>query len=89
MALNVFANGRTILHQGDGLTHVCAVPDVCKTPTPGGPVPIPYVNTASEAMLAKGAKKTKIGGTPIAIARIAQPKLSPPSQTIVACGMTA
>lgn len=27
-----------------------AMPDVCKTPTPAGPVPIPYPNTASNAM---------------------------------------
>ncbi len=34
-------------------------PDVCKTPTPGGPVPIPYPNIA---MLSdgKGCKKVKI-----------------------------
>jgi hypothetical protein len=27
---------------------VLAFPDVCKTPTPGGPVPIPYPNIASQ-----------------------------------------
>jgi len=27
-----------------------AMPDVCKTPTPAGPVPIPYPNTAQNAM---------------------------------------
>ncbi len=27
-----------------------AMPDVCKTPTPAGPVPIPYPNTAQCAM---------------------------------------
>lgn len=41
MGKTVEANGRTILHKGHGATHSSAVPDVCKTPTPGGPVPIP------------------------------------------------
>ena len=43
------ANGKTILHKGDGLQHVAATPDVCKTPSPAGPVPIPYPNTAKAA----------------------------------------
>jgi hypothetical protein len=64
----VFANGRSILHSGDGNTHVAAPPDVCKIPTPGGPVPTPFVNSASDSMLSKGAKKTKIEGNPVAIA---------------------
>ena len=28
----VFANGRSIVHKGDGLVNTCAIPDVCKTP---------------------------------------------------------
>jgi len=66
--VSVFANSRLILHAGDGQQHVAAPPDVCKTPSPGGPVPIPYVNMAMDSDLAKGAKKTKIEGNPIAIA---------------------
>lgn len=65
---SVFANGRSIIHAGDGLTHVAAPPDVCKTPSPGGPVPIPYVNLASDADLAKGTKGVKIESNPIALA---------------------
>lgn len=65
---SVFANGRVILHQGDGLTQVSGPPDVCKTPSPGGPVPIPYPNIAKDGDLAKGAKKTKIEGKPVALA---------------------
>ncbi len=64
----VFANGRSILHAGDGNTHVAAPPDVCKTPSPGGPVPIPYVNVASDSDLAKGTKKVKVEGKSAAIA---------------------
>ncbi|CAN91357.1 hypothetical protein sce1200 [Sorangium cellulosum So ce56] len=65
---NVFANGRLVLHQGDGLTHIAAPPDVCKVPTPAGPVPTPFVNTAQDAMLAKGSKQTAIAGNPVALA---------------------
>ncbi|WP_437578498.1 PAAR-like domain-containing protein [Sorangium sp. So ce887] len=64
---NVFANGRLVLHQGDGLTHIAAPPDVCKVPTPAGPVPTPFVNTAQDAMLAKGSKQTSIAGNPVAL----------------------
>jgi uncharacterized Zn-binding protein involved in type VI secretion len=64
----VFANGRSILHKGDGTTHVAAPPDVCKVPTPGGPVPTPFVNSAQDAMLTKGSKTTVIEGNAIALA---------------------
>jgi hypothetical protein len=60
--MSVFANGRSILHKGDGGVQTCPIPDVCKTPSPGGPVPLPYVNVASDGDLAKGAKKVKVEG---------------------------
>jgi Domain of unknown function (DUF4150) len=63
---SVYANGRSILHKGDGLTQTSGPPDVCKTPSPGGPVPIPYPNIAMDSDLAKGAKKVKIEGNPVA-----------------------
>ncbi|MCX4241807.1 DUF4150 domain-containing protein [Paraliomyxa miuraensis] len=65
---SVYANGRTILHKGDGLTQTSGPPDVCKTPSPGGPVPIPYPNVAMDSDLAKGAKKVKIENNPVALA---------------------
>jgi hypothetical protein len=39
----VFANCRGIAHKGSGGMSPI-FPDVCKTPTPAGPVPIPYPN---------------------------------------------
>lgn len=60
--MKTFANGRSILHKGDNLTHTAAPPDVCKTPSPGGPVPIPYVNVAMDSSLASGTKKVKVEG---------------------------
>ena len=44
-----------------------ATPDVCKTPSPGGPVPIPYPNVAMSAQLTKGSTKTKVAGMPAAV----------------------
>lgn len=63
----VFANGRSILHAGDGLKHTAAAPDVCKTPSPGGPIPVPYVNVASDSDLAEGTKTVHIEGNSVAI----------------------
>lgn len=63
---DVFANNRSILHKGDGLSHVSGPPDVCKTPSPGGPVPIPYPNIAQDSNLSKGTKKVKINGKSVA-----------------------
>ena len=39
--------------------------DVCKTPSPGGPVPIPYPNIALSAHTANGSKTVKCDGNPI------------------------
>ena len=39
--------------------------DVCKTPTPGGPVPIPYPNIALSVHTAKGSKTVKCDGNSI------------------------
>ena len=41
-----------------------AVPDVCNTPTPAGPVPTPYPNTAMPAMGTPPVENVMIGGSP-------------------------
>jgi hypothetical protein len=63
----VYANGRTVVHQGDGQVNTDALPDVCKTPSPGGPVPIPYVNVARDGDLANGSTSVSIEGHPVAL----------------------
>jgi uncharacterized Zn-binding protein involved in type VI secretion len=55
-----------ISHKGSGAMSTVG-PDVCKTPTPGGPVPIPYVNTAMSSDLAGGSSSVKIQGQSAAI----------------------
>ncbi|PTL83419.1 DUF4150 domain-containing protein [Vitiosangium sp. GDMCC 1.1324] len=44
-----------------------AFPDVCKTPSPGGPVPIPYPNIAKSSDTAKGTKKVLVEGNPVCV----------------------
>ena len=48
---------------------VATGPDVCKTPSPGGPVPIPYPNIAMNNQADGGtcSSKVKIGGQPAVI----------------------
>lgn len=62
-----YANSRSIVHKGDGQANTCPAPDACKTPTPGGPVPVPYVNVARDADLAQGSNTVSIEGQPIAL----------------------
>ena len=63
----VFANGRSVLHKGAGNTHTSAAPDVCKVPTPAGPVATPFVNSAQDSMLTKGSKSVTINAPPVAL----------------------
>ena len=61
MGQTTFANSRGIAHKGSGGMSI-AFPDVCKTPTPGGPVPIPYPNIGKASDASKGSKKVKVDG---------------------------
>lgn len=61
MGQTVFANGRGVVHKGSGGTSV-VFPDVCKTPTPGGPVPLPYPNVGRSSDASNGPKKVKTDG---------------------------
>jgi hypothetical protein len=65
--VTVYANGRSILHKGDGRIQTSGTPDVCKTPSPGGPVPIPYPNIAKDSDLADGTGSVTIEGNPVAL----------------------
>lgn len=56
-----FANGRGIAHGGSNGQSI-VLPDVCKTPTPGGPVPIPYPNVGRSADASEGPTTVTIEG---------------------------
>ena len=67
MACTVFANTRGLAHQGSG-GRSPVFPDVCLTPSGGGPVPIPYPNVALSSDTAQGSKQVTCDGNPICLA---------------------
>lgn len=61
MTVTVGVNFLSVVHKAsNGVT--IAFPDVCKTPTPAGPIPIPYPNIAKSSDTDKGTKKVKCDG---------------------------
>lgn len=58
MAVTVGVNKMSVVHKKSSGVSPC-FPDVCKTPTPAGPVPIPYPNIAKSSDTDKGSKKVK------------------------------
>lgn len=64
MSATVIVNLRTVVHK-DSTGIATAFPDPCKTPTPGGPIPIPYPNIAQSSDTADGSKKVKMDKNPI------------------------
>lgn len=57
----VFANSRGVAHKGSGGMSM-VFPDVCKTPTPAGPVPIPYPNIGKSGDTSSGPTSVKTDG---------------------------
>lgn len=66
MPVTVGVNMLSVVHKSSNGVTIC-FPDVCKTPTPGGPVPIPYPNIAMSSDTAKGTKKVKCDGNPTCV----------------------
>ena len=64
MPATVNVNFRTVVHAASNGV-ATAFPDVCKTPSPAGPVPIPYPNVAMSADTAQGSQDVKMDGNPI------------------------
>lgn len=61
MPVTVGVNFLSVVHKAsNGIT--IAFPDVCKTPTPAGPIPIPYPNIAQSTDTAQGTKKVMCDG---------------------------
>lgn len=66
MPVTVGVNFLSVVHKGsNGVT--TAFPDVCKTPSPAGPVPIPYPNVAMSSDTAQGTTKVKCDGQPACV----------------------
>lgn len=54
MSVTINVNDLSLVHKGSAGFARATLPDVCRTPSPGGPVPVPYPNLARSADLAKG-----------------------------------
>lgn len=70
MPVTVKVNGvaNSLVHKGSNGISIATIPDVCKTPSPAGPVPIPYPNISQSITLANGTTTVKAdGGMMIAI----------------------
>ena len=64
MPATVNVDNLTVVHAGSS-GMAMSFPDVCKTPTPAGPVPIPYPNIAQSSDTADGSTTVKVDGNPI------------------------
>jgi hypothetical protein len=64
MPATTTVNKLTVVHKGSGGV-VMAFPDVCKTPSPAGPIPIPYPNVAQSTDTAAGSATVTVDGNPI------------------------
>lgn len=64
MPVTIKVNGvvNSLVHKGSSGVSVATIPDVCKTPSPGGPVPVPYPNISQSATLVKGTTTIKADG---------------------------
>jgi hypothetical protein len=61
VGLTVIVNMLTVAHKGSSGMSI-SFPDVCKTPTPAGPVPIPYPNIAKSSDVTSGSSTVKMDG---------------------------
>jgi len=61
MPVTVKVNGvaNSLVHKGSNGVSIATLPDVCKTPSPGGPVPMPYPNISQSITLKNGTKTVK------------------------------
>jgi len=66
MGVTVGVNKLSVVHKDSGGI-TSAFPDVCKTPSPAGPVPIPYPNIAKSSDTADGSQSVTCDGNPICL----------------------
>lgn len=71
MTVTIKLNGKnlSLVHKGSGGIVKSTLPDICKTPSPGGPVPVPYpIIISVSGDLVNGTKSIKVdGGQPAAV----------------------
>ena len=67
MIPTVIVNALTIVHRKSDGTATSGGPDVCRTPSAAGPVPVPYVNVAYSRDLRNGSTTVTADGVPAAL----------------------
>jgi hypothetical protein len=67
MPSHVLVNDLGVTHKGSSGMSNATLPDVCKTPTPGGPVPMPYPNFADHSTLTDGTSTVTVKGNIVAV----------------------
>jgi uncharacterized Zn-binding protein involved in type VI secretion len=67
LPVTVNINGLSVIHQTSNGVAMATVPDVCKTPSAGGPIPVPYPNVAMSLDLVGGTTTVTIDGSSAAI----------------------
>jgi hypothetical protein len=67
MPSDITVNDLGLTYKGTVGISAATLPDVCKTPSPGGPVPIPYPNIANQSSLKNGTTTVKAHGQMIAV----------------------
>jgi hypothetical protein len=68
------ANKKEITQKSSQEATSAAFPDVCETPSPGGPIPIPYPNIAKSSDTSSGSKKVKADGKEVSLKSSSYPK---------------
>src|SRR5579871_883450 len=67
MPSDILVNNLGLTYKGTIGVTIATLPDVCKTPSPAGPIPIPYPNFADQSSLDNGSTTVKAHGNMIAI----------------------
>ena len=67
MPVTVSANNMSVAHKQSNGICMSMPPDVCKTPSPAGPIPIPYPNISMSSSLSDGTTTVKADGAEIAV----------------------
>jgi hypothetical protein len=66
MGVTVGVNKMSVVHASSS-GQSPSFPDVCKTPSPGGPIPLPYPNMAMSSDTASGTTKVKCDGESVCV----------------------
>jgi hypothetical protein len=87
MPVTINVNNLTVSHKGSTGTSI-SFPDVCKTPSPAGPIPIPYPNIAMSSDTMSGSKTVKMDGNELML-KDANMKMSTGDEAGAAMGVVS